>query len=92
MVYGLYYLWYRYFIYIRKKLNLPFDFQRRFMMGLQIPIIIMGFICFIETIKNKNKYFKTAMISILISLSIPSSIIVFNSRAQNKSWNIDKDL
>lgn len=73
-------------------LYLPFDFQRRFMMGLQIPIIIMGFTCFIEIVKNKNKYFKTAIISILILLSIPSSIIVFNSRAQNKSWNIDKDL
>ncbi len=70
----------------------PFDFQRRFVMGLQIPIVILSMIT-LNTIFEKEQIIRKFIISFIVVITcFTSTFLILNERASKIFFFIDSDI
>ncbi len=70
----------------------PFPFQRRFMMGLQIPVIIFAVITLKQLFTDKKLLFKTLIVSLVFFTVFPTSLIILYSKSTKFNLFIDSDI
>ena len=66
----------------------PFNLQRRFLVGIYIPLVIIYWYFLKEFVVSKQKTNKTSLIIFLISIIIPSNILIF-AGSLNAIRNLD---